>query len=104
VVVVVVLEVAVEDLVAGTSEAEAGCAEVERAWPDLVLAVVVRVITIAEGWVSLIRAGHSRGLRFIDRPRLRDRIAGRPIQWHTNPEQAGPIQWRVNPEQAGCPR
>ena len=56
---VVVLEVAVEDLVADTSEAEAGCAEVERAWQDLVSAVVARVITIAEAWVSVIRAGRS---------------------------------------------
>ena len=33
--------------------------EVERAWPDPVSAVVARVITIAEAWVSVIRAGRS---------------------------------------------
>ena len=54
---VVVEESMVVVLVADTLEAEAGCAEVERAWPDPVSAVVVRV-------------------PFVDRPPLRDRMAG----------------------------
>ena len=56
---VVVEDSMVVVLVADTLEAEAGCAEVERAWPDPVSAVVARVITIAEAWVSVIRAGRS---------------------------------------------
>ena len=64
-------------LVADTlAAAEAGCAEVERAWPDPVSAVVVQVITIAEGWGSLIRTGRSCVLPFVDRPPLWDRMAG----------------------------
>ena len=50
--------------------AEAECASTD---PDL---VVARVTTIAEACVSLIRAPGSFVLQFIDRPPLRERIAG----------------------------
>jgi hypothetical protein len=53
---VVVEDSMVVVVVADTSEAEAGCGEVER---DPVSAVVARVITIAEAWVPVIRAGRS---------------------------------------------
>jgi hypothetical protein len=79
-VVVVLVVVAVED----TAEAEEGvdrveaallAAEVESASADPD-SVVGRVTTIAEACISQIRAPGSSVLRFIDRPRLRDRIVG----------------------------
>jgi hypothetical protein len=71
-VVVVVLVVVV---VVDTPEAELLAAEVESASADPG-SVVVRVITIAEACVSLMRAPGSCVLRFINRPPLREGIAG----------------------------
>jgi hypothetical protein len=51
--------------------------------------VVVPATIIAEAWVSLIRAPGSSVLRFINRPPLRERIAGWAIQWRVNPEHPG---------------
>jgi hypothetical protein len=56
-------------------EAELGAAEVESASADPD-SVVVRVTTTAEACVLLIRAPGSCVLQFIDRPPLRERIAG----------------------------
>ena len=73
---------AVAFVVADTLEAESAavevelvCAEAECASTDPAL-VVARVTTIAEACVSLIRAPGSFVLQFIDRPPLRERIAG----------------------------
>ena len=87
---VVVLVVAVVDTEAGvdTLEAELAAAEVESASADPD-SVVSRVTTTAEACVSLMRAPGSSVLRFINRPPLRERIAGWVIQWRINPEHPG---------------
>ena len=87
---VVVLVVAVVDTEAGvdTLEAELAAAEVESASADPD-SVVGRVTTTAEACVSLMRAPGSSVLRFINRPPLRERIAGWAIQWRVNPEHPG---------------
>ena len=84
---VVVLVVAVVDTEAGvdTLEAELAPAEVESASADPD-SVVGRVTTTAEACVLLMRAPGSSVPRFINRPPLRERIAGWPIQWRVNPE------------------
>jgi hypothetical protein len=71
-----------------TLEAELAAAEVESASADPD-SVVGRVTTIAEACVLLIRAPGSSVLRFINRPPLRERIAGWAIQWRVNPEHPG---------------
>jgi hypothetical protein len=74
--VVVDLVVAVVDTVeVDTLEAELAAAEVESASADPD-SVVVRVTTIAEACVSLIRAPGSSVPRFIDQHPLPGRIAG----------------------------
>ena len=52
--------------------AAAGAAEDSIPVADEGSAVVVRVISIAEGWVSLILAGRSCVLPLVDRPPLRE--------------------------------
>ena len=69
---VVVLVVAVVD----TPEAEGtSLVEEESVLPDQ-NSVVVPGTTIAEAWVSLIRAPGSSVLRLVERPRLPGRLAG----------------------------
>jgi hypothetical protein len=72
---VVVLVADMPDSEVRRVEAELVRAEAEWASTDPAL-VVARVTTIAEACVSLIRAPGSFVLQFIDRPPLRERIAG----------------------------